>query len=196
MQREKRLAMVTGLLLLLTALPLRAEQAIFASGCFWCTESDFEKVEGVSEAVSGYIGGSVENPSYHAVSAGETGHTEAVRVEFDPAVVSYEELLDVYWRNVDPTTDDRQFCDKGSQYRPGLFPLNDAQETAAQASKQAVIEAGKVSPVLVEITSGKTFYRAETYHQDYYKKNPLRYRYYRYACGRDARLDELWGTSD
>ncbi len=119
-----------------------------------------------------------------------------MRVEFDPAVVSYEELLDVYWRNVDPTTDDRQFCDKGSQYRPGLFPLSDAQETAAQASKQAVIEAGKVSPVLVEITSGKTFYRAETYHQDYYKKNPLRYRYYRYACGRDARLDELWGTSD
>ena len=193
MRRTNRPRVLLGVCLTLAMLPLHAEQAIFASGCFWCTESDFEKVEGVSEAVSGYIGGSVENPSYEAVSAGGTGHTEAVRVEFDPSVVSYEELLDVYWRNVDPTTDDRQFCDRGRQYRPGIFPLNTTQREAAVASRQAIIDAGEVSPVLVEITPAGTFYEAEQYHQDYYKKNSLRYRYYRFACGRDARLEELWG---
>ena len=140
--------------------PVQAEQAIFASGCFWCTESDFEKVEGVREAVSGYIGGAVENPSYEAVSSGRTGHTEAVRVDYDPAVVSYQTLLDVYWRNVDPTTDQGQFCDKGSQYRPGIYPLNDAQMEAALASRQASIDAGRVQPVLVEIEPATTFYVA------------------------------------
>ncbi len=173
--------------------PVQAEQAIFASGCFWCTESDFEKVEGVREAVSGYIGGAVENPSYEAVSSGRTGHTEAVRVDYDPAVVSYQTLLDVYWRNVDPTTDQGQFCDKGSQYRPGIYPLNDAQMEAALASRQAIIDAGRVQPVLVEIEPATTFYVAEDYHQNYYKTHTLRYRYYRFACGRDARLKELWG---
>ncbi|PWN56427.1 peptide-methionine (S)-S-oxide reductase MsrA [Abyssibacter profundi] len=173
--------------------PVQAEQAIFASGCFWCTESDFEKVEGVREAVSGYIGGAVENPSYEAVSTGRTGHTEAVRVDYDPAVVSYQTLLDVYWRNVDPTTDQGQFCDKGSQYRPGIYPLNDAQMEAALASRQAIIDAGRVQPVLVEIEPATTFYVAEDHHQNYYKTHTLRYRYYRFACGRDARLKELWG---
>lgn len=173
--------------------PVQAEQAIFASGCFWCTESDFEKVEGVREAVSGYIGGAVEHPSYEAVSSGRTGHTEAVRVDYDPAVVSYQTLLDVYWRNVDPTTDQGQFCDKGSQYRPGIYPLNDAQMEAALASRQAIIDAGRVQPVLVEIEPATTFYVAEDYHQNYYKTHTLRYRYYRFACGRDARLKELWG---
>lgn len=178
------------------AAPALAAEAIFASGCFWCTESDFEQVDGVSEAVSGYIGGEVDNPSYQAVSAGRTGHTEAVKVFYDPDVVTYDALLDVYWRNVDPTTDDRQFCDKGSQYRPGIYPLDDAQMRAAQASKQAIIDAGEVSPVLVEIEPATTFYLAEDYHQDYYKTNSLRYKYYRFACGRDRRLEELWGKSE
>lgn len=194
-----RTAAVVGLFTALVSLaalrPAFAAEAIFASGCFWCTEADFEKVDGVDEAVSGYIGGHVDNPGYKAVSAGTTGHTEAVKVFYDADTVSYEELLAVYWRNVDPTTDDRQFCDKGSQYRPGIYPLNDAQMQAATASKQAIIDAGEVSPVLVEIEPADTFYEAEDYHQDYYKKNTLRYKYYRFACGRDARLEELWDKS-
>ncbi|MEC9407300.1 MAG: peptide-methionine (S)-S-oxide reductase MsrA [Pseudomonadota bacterium] len=183
------------LLTVMVVSPLQAEQAIFASGCFWCTESDFEKVEGVREAVSGYIGGDMPNPSYEAVSSGRTGHTEAVRVDYDPAVVSYEALLEVYWRNVDPTTDQGQFCDKGSQYRPGIYPLNEAQMQAALASRQAIIDAGRVKPVLVEIEPAGPFYEAEAYHQNYYKTHALRYRYYRFACGRDARLEALWGDA-
>lgn len=167
--------------------------AIFASGCFWCTEADFEKVPGVLEAESGYIGGRVPNPTYEQVSDGNTGHTEAVRIVYDPAKVNYQQLLDVYWRNVDPTVKDRQFCDVGNQYRSAVFYENDEQKRAAQASKAALEKSGRFAQIHTEITPASTFYPAEAYHQDYYKKNPIRYKYYRNGCGRDARLAELWG---
>lgn len=167
--------------------------AVFASGCFWCTEADFEKVPGVLEAESGYIGGRVPNPTYEQVSDGSTGHTEAVRVVYDPAKVNYQQLLDVYWRNVDPTVKDRQFCDVGSQYRSGIFYEGDEQKRAAQASKAALEKSGRFAQIHTEIVPASTFYAAEAYHQDYYKKNPIRYKYYRNGCGRDARLAELWG---
>lgn len=171
--------------------------ATFASGCFWCTESDFEKVPGVVEAVSGYIGGKTPSPTYKQVSNGGTGHTEAVQVRFDPAVVTYERLLDVYWRNVDPVDAGGQFCDRGDQYRPGIFVHDAAQRKAAEDSKAALDKSGRLGkPVVAEITDTSTFYPAEDYHQDYAKKNPLRYTYYRYNCGRDQRLEEIWkGTS-
>lgn len=168
------------------------ETAIFASGCFWCTESDFEKVPGVLEAESGYIGGRVPNPTYEQVSDGSTGHTEAVRVFYDPAKVNYQQLLDVYWRNVDPTVKDRQFCDVGSQYRSAIFYQGDEQKRAALSSKTALEKSGRFPQIYTEIAPASTFYPAETYHQDYYKKNPVRYKYYRSSCGRDARLAELW----
>ena len=170
--------------------------AIFASGCFWCTESDFEKVEGVTSAESGYIGGRVDNPSYEQVSSGGTGHVEAVRVHFDPQRVSYDELLAVYWRNVDPYTANAQFCDKGPQYRSAIFVLDDAQRASAERTRDALAKQYPDRPTIVtEILPATHFWPAETYHQDYYKKNPLRYRYYRWGCGRDQRLEELWGPA-
>lgn len=170
--------------------------AIFASGCFWCTESDFEKVEGVTSAESGYIGGRVDNPSYEQVSSGGTGHVEAVRVHFDPQRVSYDELLAVYWRNVDPYTANAQFCDKGPQYRSAIFALDDAQRASAERTRDALAKQYPDRPTIVtEILPATHFWPAETYHQDYYKKNPLRYRYYRWGCGRDQRLEELWGPA-
>lgn len=187
----KRLVLVA---LLLIAIPTRAatlEKAVFASGCFWCTESDFEKVTGVVSAVSGYIGGRVANPSYEEVSDGGTGHVEAVEVTFDPQKVSYAKLLEVYWHNVDPTDNSGQFCDKGSQYRSAIFYTNDAQRRQAEASKVNVTK--KFGRVYTDIKPASRFYRAEEYHQDYYKKNPVRYRLYRFNCGRDARLKQLWG---
>jgi peptide-methionine (S)-S-oxide reductase len=190
-----------GALLMLVALALSrgaaAEApatAIFAGGCFWCTESDFEKLPGVTKAESGYIGGKVADPTYEEVSAGRTGHAEAVRVWYDPQQVTYEQLLDYFWRNVDPTVKDRQFCDVGSQYRTAIFYENDAQRAAAETSKAALEKSGRFSRIYTEIAPATTFYVAEAYHQDYYKKNPLRYRYYRASCGRDARLAELWGA--
>ena len=168
-------------------------KATFAGGCFWCTESDFEKVPGVISAVSGYIGGSKRNPSYEEVSAGATGHAEAVEIVFDPTKVGYQRLLYVYWRSVDPTVKDRQFCDSGSQYRTAIFTHDETQKKLAEASKAELEKAGKLSPIQIQIVAAGTFYPAEDYHQDYYKKNPLRYRYYRYTCGRDARLQEIWG---
>ncbi len=168
--------------------------AVFAGGCFWCTEADFDKVEGVISTTSGYIGGHKKNPTYKEVSAGGTGHTEAVRIRYDPETVSYEELLDVFWVNHDPTTDDRQFCDKGRQYRPGIFYHDSEQKRLAEASKREV-ENNRSFPVLTEISEATEFYPAEEYHQDYYKKNPIRYKFYRYSCGRDARLEELWGEN-
>ena len=172
----------------------KLEKAIFAAGCFWCTEEAFEKVPGVVSAVSGYVGGSVKNPSYEQVSSGRTGHAEAVEVSFDPAKVSYDKLLDVFWVNHDPTVKDRQFCDSGSQYRPGIFYLSDAQKKAAEASK-AKWEKMKPfrQPIQTEITAAGPFYPAEEYHQDYYKKNVLQYRFYVTGCGRYSRLDNLWG---
>jgi peptide-methionine (S)-S-oxide reductase len=166
--------------------------ATFAGGCFWCTEADFDKVEGVVSTTSGFIGGLVVNPSYMQVVSGRTGHTEAVEVVYDPKVVSYERLLDVFWKNHDPLAKDRQFCDRGNQYRPGIFYHNDEQRALAEATKKKH-QARFKQPIQTEITAATTFYKAEDYHQDYYKKNPVRYQFYRFNCGRDARLEELWG---
>jgi peptide-methionine (S)-S-oxide reductase len=169
-------------------------KATFAGGCFWCVESDFDKVPGVISTTSGYIGGRTPNPSYEQVAAKSTGHAEAVEVVFDPARVSYAQLLEYFWRTIDPTTKDRQFCDTGSPYRTAIFVHDAAQLAAAQASK-AALEKNKPfpQPVVTEIVLASNFYRAEDYHQDYYKKNPVRYALYRNGCGRDARLKELWG---
>ena len=170
------------------------EKAIFAGGCFWCVESDFDKVPGVLSTTSGYTGGSTTNPTYQQVSSEKTGHAEAVEITFDPSKVSYRQLVDHFWTTIDPTTVDAQFCDHGSSYRTELFPLDDKQLAAAQASL-AAIEKSKPfkEPIVTKIVKAGTFYPAEDYHQDYYKKNPIRYTYYRTGCGRDARLKDLWG---
>lgn len=172
--------------------PAQLEEAVFASGCFWCTEADFDKVEGVVETTSGYIAGRTENPTYEQVSAGGTGHVEAVRVRFDPAKVSYAELLRTYWPNVDPLDGGGQFCDRGDQYRPALFPRTEEQERLAHASLKAAGNAlGKPIAVSIEPEAGQ-FWPAEDYHQNYAHKNPVRYGFYRYSCGRDARLAKVW----
>jgi peptide-methionine (S)-S-oxide reductase len=168
--------------------------AIFAGGCFWCTESDFEKFPGVISAESGYLGGKSANPTYEEVSAGRSGHIEAVRVVYDPSKVTYSALLEYFWKTIDPTVKDQQFCDHGSQYRSAIFYDNDAQRAVIEASKAALLKAGPIKVVHTEIIPVSTFYAAEGYHQDYYKKNPVRYKGYRYNCGRDARLAEVWGT--
>ncbi len=172
-------------------------RATFAGGCFWCMEGPFDKLDGVVSTTSGYIGGQTDNPSYPQVSSGSTGHTEAVQIVYDPAQISYEELLDVFWINHDPTESDGQFCDKGSQYRPGVFYHDEDQKRAAEASK-ADVERTKTfdEPVMTEITLAGTFYPAEDYHQDYYVRNPIRYKMYRYGCGRDRRLQQLWGIAE
>ncbi len=174
--------------------PAATAKAIFAGGCFWCVEADFDKVDGVLSTTSGYVGGSTANPSYHQVSADQTGHAEAVQIVFDPAKVSYEQLVERYWHTIDPTTKDRQFCDAGSPYRTAIFAVDAAQLKVAQASK-AALEKSKPfkEPVVTEVVLATAFYPAEDYHQDYYKKNPVRYQYYRSSCGRDARLKQLWG---
>jgi peptide-methionine (S)-S-oxide reductase len=166
-------------------------KATLAAGCFWCVEADFDKLPGVISTTSGYTGGRLANPTYEQVSRGGTGHTEAVEIVYDPAKVTYEQLLDHFWKNVDPLTAHRQFCDVGEQYRPAIFVHDEAQRAAADASKKRVQQRFK-DPVVVEIAPAAAFYRAEAYHQDYYKKNPVQYRYYRWSCGRDARLKELW----
>ena len=172
----------------------RVAVATFAGGCFWCMEPPFDKLDGVISTLSGYTGGTVQNPTYEQVSAGRTGHTEAVQVTYDPSKVTYEKLLDVFWHNIDPTVKDRQFCDIGSQYRSGIFVHDAEQRRLAEASK-AGLERSKPfkAAIVTEITGAGAFYPAEDYHQDYYLKNPVRYRYYRTGCGRDARLKELWG---
>jgi peptide-methionine (S)-S-oxide reductase len=168
--------------------------ATFAAGCFWCTEADFEKVPGVVDAVSGYTGGQVANPTYQQVSGGRTGHREAVQVRYDPARVSYMQLLDVYWRNVDPVDGRGQFCDRGEQYTPAIFVATDQERRLAEESKRTLERSGRVrGKIATAILAAGPFYRAEEYHQSYYKKNPLRYRFYRATCGRDRRLRELWG---
>ena len=174
--------------------PPGSEIAIFAGGCFWCVEADFDKVPGVLSTTSGYIGGRVANPTYRQVSAGTTGHTEAVRIVYDPSKVNFDRLLHVFWRTIDPVTKDAQFCDYGTQYRTGIFATNDAQFQKAQQSRAALEKSGRLKrPIVTEIVRAGPFYPAEDYHQDYYKKEPLRYNLYRFNCGRDARLDELWG---
>jgi len=174
-----------------------SETATFAAGCFWCIEHDFDAIDGVISTTSGYIGGHQDKPTYQQVSAGGTGHTEALQIVFDPSQVSYDQLLNVYWRNSDPTTVNRQFCDIGSQYRPGIFYHNVDQQRIAEASKQTITRHKSfAADVLTEITAATTFWPAEDYHQNYYLKNPIRYKFYRYNCGRDQRLEQLWGTED
>jgi|ERR1051325_10696955 peptide-methionine (S)-S-oxide reductase len=182
------------LLLLLLALPLYASpytKAIFAGGCFWCMESDFEKVHGVVSVVSGYTGGRVVNPSYEQVSSGGTGHREAVEVTYDPRIVTYGRLVDVFWRNIDPLDDSGQFCDKGEQYTAAIFWSGEEQRRIAELSLANAKK--RFGGVATKVLPAGPFYRAEEYHQDYYKKNPLHYRFYRATCGRDARLKSVWG---
>jgi len=166
--------------------------ATFAAGCFWCLESDFDKVEGVLSTTSGYTGGKEPNPTYRDVSSGATGHAEAVEIAYDPAKVSYQKLLDHFWRNVDPFAKDRQFCDSGKQYRGAIFYRNEEEKRLAEESKKAV-EAKFKKPVVTEIVPAGPFTAAEDYHQDFYLKNPSKYKFYRWNCGRDQRLEELWG---
>jgi peptide-methionine (S)-S-oxide reductase len=185
----------TGVLLAAasTAKP-KLERATFAGGCFWCMEPPFDDVPGVVSTTSGYAGGPEPDPTYEEVSAGSTGHAEVVQVLYDPTRVSYERLLDVFWKNIDPTTPDRQFCDRGNQYRSAIFHENATQKASAEASKRKIEQSGRIpSPIVTQIVPLTKFYPAEEYHQDFYKKNPIRYKTYRFGCGRDARLAELWG---
>lgn len=169
------------------------DRAVFAGGCFWCMEAPFDKLEGVIATTSGYIGGTVPNPSYGQVSSGRTGHTEAVEVVYDPDQVSYEQLLDTFWRNIDPLDAGGQFCDRGSQYRSAVFVGTEAEQQAALASRDR-IQARFEQSIATEVVDDSPFYAAEDYHQDYYLKNPIRYQLYRFGCGRDARLNALWGS--
>lgn len=174
----------------------KTETATFAGGCFWCMESPFDKLDGVLSVTVGYTGGWVKNPTYEQVSAGGTGHAESVRIVYDPARIGYGKLLEVYWHNIDPTVKDRQFCDAGHQYRSAIFYHNEEQHRLALKSRDA-LERSKPFPgqIQTEIVAAGVFYPAEEYHQHYYEKNPLRYRFYRGACGRDRRLHELWGNA-
>ncbi len=173
--------------------PQTIKKAIFAGGCFWCMEPPFEKLPGVVSVVSGYTGGTVKNPSYEQVTSGITGHLEAVEITYDPEQISYPELLEVFWRNIDPTDDGGQFIDRGSQYRSAIFYLDEEQRRAAERSREDLAQSGKFErPIVTEIIPASTFYPAEAYHQDYYKENPLRYRFYRSGSGRDLFLEKTW----
>ena len=173
----------------------KTEIATFAAGCFWCVESDFDKVEGVLETTSGYTGGKTEKPTYHDVGGGGTGHAEALQVTYDPSKVSYQKLLDYYWHHVDLLDGGGQFCDRGDQYRPAIFTHNAEQKKLAEESKTALDKSGKFKQkIAVQIVPASTFTAAEDYHQDYYHKNPVRYKFYRSGCGRDARMEQLWGA--
>ena len=178
------------------AQPAVQAKAIFAGGCFWCMEPPFDKLPGVISTTSGYAGGQKKNPTYEEVSAGITGHAEAVQVVYEPKKVSYRKLLEVFWRNIDPTAKNRQFCDVGTQYRSGIFYLDEEQKRLAEESRAALEKSKPFNePIVTEITRATEFWPAEEYHQDYYLKNPLRYAYYRHGCGRDARLKQLWGSA-
>ena len=185
------------LIFLISLLPLAAvektETAIFAGGCFWCMESPFEKINGVKEVISGYTGGSKENPTYEEVSSGTTGHLEAIQIIYDPQKVSYNELLSIFWKQIDPTDADGQFVDRGKQYRSAIFYKSKEEKALAEKSKQNLEKSKRFnSPIVTEIIAATTFYPAEDYHQDYYKKNPVRYNYYRYGSGRDQFLKKVW----
>ncbi len=178
------------------AAPAMTAKATFGGGCFWCVESDFDKIDGVISTTSGYTGGKTTNPTYEQVSSKATGHVEVVEVVFDPKKISYEKLLEYFWRTIDPTEKDGQFCDKGSPYRTAIFAHDEAQLKAAQNSRDALEKTKPFKAAIVtEIVKAAAFYPAETYHQDYYTKNPVRYKYYRSSCGRDARLKDLWGDA-
>lgn len=170
------------------------ETATFAGGCFWCMEHPFDELPGVVAVTSGYTGGHTKNPSYEEVSAGASGHAESVQIVYDPARISYEKLLEVFWHNIDPTVKDRQFCDKGNQYRSAIFYHNEEQHRLALQSKAALEKNNPFQgPIVTEIVQATEFYPAEEYHQHYYRKNPIRYKFYRFSCGRDKKLKELWG---
>ena len=173
--------------------PPTSATAVFAGGCFWCMEPPFEKLPGVYTVISGYSGGDAANPSYGAVSSGGTGHREAVQVAYDPQRITYAQLLDVFWRNIDPLNDRGQFCDYGDQYTSAIFYGNDEERRLAEESKKR-IETSRGFQIVTEIRPAAPFYKAEEYHQDYYRKNPVRYRFYKFNCGRDARLRKLWGA--
>ncbi len=198
---KKRIALLITLILVVVAPALMAKKraksvamATLAGGCFWCMEPPFDKVNGVISTTSGYSGGSVKNPTYRQVSAGTTGHAEVVEVRYDPNKVSFADLIEIYWRNIDPTVKNRQFCDGGSQYRSAICYHNEEQRKVALETKKR-IEEEKGWTVYTQIVEATEFYPAEEYHQDYYLKNPVRYKYYRNGCGRDKRLDQLWGSS-
>ncbi len=189
------------LILLLTVLISSAyadnhehKKALFAGGCFWCMEPPFDKLDGVISTTSGYTAGHKKNPGYKEVSAGSTGHTEAIQIIYDASKISYTQLLETFWKNIDPVAVNRQFCDSGTQYRSGIYYLDEHQKQSALASL-ARLNKSKMfdKPVSTEILPASTFYPAEDYHQDYYLKNPVRYKFYRYSCGRDQRLEEIWG---
>ena len=204
MRRQAALSVLTVAVLLVGAWNIQSirhaaadatpGKAYFAGGCFWCMEEAFEKVEGVLSATSGYMGGRVANPSYEEVSAGRTGHAESVEVVYDPSKVSYQKLLDAFWHNVDPITPNAQFCDHGSQYRAAIFFQTDEEKHASETSKLAIEQSKRFTePIVTLIVPASQFYPAEEYHQDFYKKNPVRYKFYKYSCGRAQRLEELWG---
>ncbi len=198
--KTHRLCFVVSAAVLVLWMPMIAAQqasdsgiATFAGGCFWCMEHPFDELEGVISTTSGYIGGHQADPTYEQVSAGSTGHAEAVQVVYDPAAVSYERLLEVFWHNVDPLDAGGQFCDRGSQYRAAIFYHTVEQRQQAEASKLALAKNGTLpGKIVTEIVQASEFYRAEEYHQDYYQRNPIRYNFYRFGCGRDRRLTELW----
>ena len=201
------LRLAAGALLLALAVPAAAwaespsgaaadglATAVFAGGCFWCMEPPFDALEGVVSTTSGYIGGHIANPRYEQVAAGGTGHAEAVKVVYRPDRIGYEALLEVFWRNIDPLDDGGQFCDRGDQYRSAIFYSDDEQRQIAEQSKEGLKQSQRFrEPIVTAVVPASEFYPAEDYHQDYYRKNPLRYKFYRYGCGRDARLQELWG---
>jgi peptide-methionine (S)-S-oxide reductase len=169
-------------------------KAYFAGGCFWCMEEAFEKVDGVITVVSGYMGGTVANPTYEQVSDGRTGHAESIEVTYDPTKVTYQKLLDAFWRNIDPVTPNAQFCDHGNQYRAVVFYTTDEEKQLSEESKNKIEQSKRLpAPIVTQLVQASIFYPAEDYHQDYYKKNPLRYKYYKYSCGRAQRLEALWG---
>ena len=174
----------------------KTARAIVAGGCFWCVEADFDKVPGVLSTTSGYINGKTKNPTYKDVSAGGTGHVEAVEIVYDPAKVTFAKLLDVFWRNIDPLVKDKQFCDTGDMYRTGIYYLDDEQKKLAEETKKQVTAKFAPRAVYTEIVKADTFYKAEDYHQDFYKKNEARYNFYRWNCGRDQRLEQLWGKKE
>jgi peptide-methionine (S)-S-oxide reductase len=205
MKKQAALSVLTAAVLLIGALNLQSTsraaadatlgKAYFSGGCFWCMEEAFEKVEGVLSATSGYMGGTVANPSYEEVSAGRTGHAESVEVIYDPAKVSYQKLLNAFWHNVDPITPNAQFCDHGSQYRSAIFFQTDEEKRLSDTSKQTIEQARRFKePIVTQIVMASQFYPAEEYHQDFYKKNPVRYKFYKYNCGRAQRLEVLWGN--
>jgi peptide-methionine (S)-S-oxide reductase len=197
--------LITTAVLVLSAAGLRAEDegensdvlqiATFAGGCFWCMVHPFDELPGVASVTSGYTGGHVARPTYEQVSSGGTGHAESVEILYNPNKIGYDKLLEIFWHNIDPTVKDRQFCDVGNQYRTAIFYHNDEQKRLAEASRAALVKSGRFPHVYTEIVRATAFYPAEGYHQDFYKKNPVRYKFYRYNCGRDQRLAELWGAS-